>query len=150
MVIGEAPGEQEDRQGEPFVGPSGELLDNMLTAIGCNRAENVYITNVVKCRPPGNRNPREVEIAACLPYLTRQIELVAPSVILALGRFAAQTLLESSASLMSLRDQNHQVKVGEVHIPLVVTYHPAYLLRKPADKRLAWQDLKRVATLLRR
>ena len=150
MVIGEAPGEQEDLQGEPFVGPSGELLDNMLAAIGCNRFENVYITNVVKCRPPGNRNPREVEIAACLPYLTRQIELVAPSVILALGRFAAQTLLESSDNLMNLRERDHQVKVHDTHIPLVVTYHPAYLLRKPVDKRLAWQDLKRVSALLKR
>ena len=150
MVIGEAPGEQEDLQGQPFVGPSGELLDNMLAAIGCNRSDNVYITNAVKCRPPANRSPREDEMAACLPYLKRQIELVAPSVILALGRFASQTLLGSDVSLMSLREQNHQFRMGHTQVPLVVTYHPAYLLRKPVDKRLAWQDLKRVAALLRR
>lgn len=150
MVIGEAPGEQEDLQGKPFVGPSGELLDNMLSAIGCSRSDNVYITNAIKCRPPANRSPREDEIAACLPYLKRQIELVSPSVILALGRFASQTLLESSGSLMSLREQDHQLKVGDVQIPLVVTYHPAYLLRKPVDKQLAWQDLKRASALLRR
>lgn len=150
MVVGEAPGEQEDLQGMPFVGLSGELLDNMLAAIGCSRSDNVYITNAVKCRPPANRIPREDEIAACLPYLKRQIELVRPSVILALGRFASQTLLESSDSLMSLREQDHQITVGDARIPLVVTYHPAYLLRKPVDKQQAWQDLKRASALLRR
>ena len=148
MVVGEAPGEQEDRQGLPFVGRSGQLLDNMLAAIAHHRDTNVYITNVVKCRPPGNRNPDSQEIAACAPYLSRQIALIAPQVILAMGRFAAQTLLKKDASMQALRGQVHFVDVQDRQIPVVATYHPAYLLRRPVEKASAWQDLKRIEGLI--
>lgn len=142
MLVGEAPGEQEDRQGEPFVGRSGQLLDRMLTAAGLTRAEasperQVYIANVIKCRPPGNRNPLPEEAAQCEPYLLRQMALVQPQLILAMGRFAVQALLKSTEPIGRLRG-----KVHDYHgVPLVVTYHPAYLLRNPADKALAWDDL---------
>jgi uracil-DNA glycosylase len=140
LVIGEAPGAEEDRRGEPFVGAAGQLLDAMLRAIGLDRTRNVYIANVLKSRPPGNRDPRPEEVAACLPYLLRQIELLQPKLILAVGRIAAQNLLATDAPLGRLRGQVHHF--GELNTPLVVTYHPAYLLRTPADKRKAWEDLK--------
>ena len=140
MVIGEAPGAEEDRRGEPFVGRAGQLLDAMLRAIGLSRGANVYIANILKSRPPGNRDPKPEEVAACLPYLHRQIELVRPKLLLAVGRIAAQTLLSSDAPLARLRGGVHHF--GDRNTPLVVTYHPAYLLRSPADKRKAWEDLK--------
>ncbi len=137
MFIGEAPGEQEDLQGEPFVGRAGKLLDEMIRALGYRR-EQVYITNVVKCRPPGNRDPRPEEAAACAPYLKRQIDLVRPAIILAVGRIAAQHLLKTNAPLSRLRGRVHDYE----GIPLVVWYHPAYLLRNPSAKRQAYEDLK--------
>ena len=140
MVIGEAPGAEEDRRGEPFVGRAGQLLDAMLRALGLSRATNVYIANILKSRPPGNRDPRPEEVAACLPYLHRQIALVRPRLLLAVGRIAAQNLLQTDAPLGRLRGQVH--RFGQRNVPLVVTYHPAYLLRSPADKRKAWEDLK--------
>jgi uracil-DNA glycosylase len=147
MVIGEAPGAEEDRRGEPFVGRAGQLLDAMLRAIGLSRAQNVYIANVLKSRPPNNRDPRPEEVAACLPYLRRQIELVRPRLLLAVGRIAAQNLLGSEESLSRLRGRVH--RFGELNTPLVVTYHPAYLLRNPADKRKAWEDLKFARSVFR-
>ncbi|TAK41820.1 MAG: uracil-DNA glycosylase [Betaproteobacteria bacterium] len=138
MLVGEAPGAEEDRLGEPFVGQAGKLLDNMLAAIGLRRGDNVYIGNVLKCRPPGNRNPEPAEVAACSPYLLRQIELIQPKLILAMGRFAAQTLLSTEATIASLRGALH----GYAGVPLIVTYHPAYLLRNLPDKAKAWADLR--------
>ncbi len=144
MVVGEAPGEQEDLQGEPFVGPAGQLLDNMLRSLGLDRRRNVYIANVLKCRPPGNRNPQPDEIAQCEPFLRRQVALVQPRVILAMGRFAVQALLQSQEPIGRLR--------GRVHawegVPVVVTYHPAYLLRNLPDKAKAWADLCLAADLM--
>jgi uracil-DNA glycosylase len=140
MVIGEAPGAEEDRRGEPFVGRAGHLLDAMLHAIGLNRGTNVYIANVLKSRPPGNRDPKPEEVAACLPYLMRQIALLQPRLMLAVGRIAAQNLLSTDMPLGRLRGKVHHF--GELNTPLIVTYHPAYLLRTPADKRKAWEDLK--------
>lgn len=137
LFIGEAPGAEEDRLGEPFVGQAGKLLDNMLAAIGLSREENVYICNVLKCRPPGNRNPEPEEVAKCSPHLMKQIGLIQPKLIVAMGRFAAQTLLNSDASIASLRGQLHRY----AGVPLIVTYHPAYLLRNLPDKAKAWQDL---------
>ncbi len=140
LVIGEAPGAEEDRRGEPFVGRAGQLLDAMLKAIGLSRETNVYIANVLKSRPPGNRDPKPDEVAACLPYLMRQIALMQPRLILAVGRIAAQNLLRTDVPLGRLRGQVHHF--GELNTPLIVTYHPAYLLRSPGDKRKAWEDLK--------
>jgi uracil-DNA glycosylase family 4 len=140
LVIGEAPGAEEDRRGEPFVGAAGQLLDAMLRAIGLDRRHNVYIANVLKSRPPNNRDPRPEEVEACLPYLLRQIALLRPKIMLAVGRIAAQNLLATDAPLGRLRGRVHYF--GEFNTPLVVTYHPAYLLRTPADKRKAWEDLK--------
>ncbi len=140
LVIGEAPGAEEDRRGEPFVGVAGQLLDAMLKAIGLDRTRNVYIANVLKSRPPNNRDPRPEEVEACLPYLVRQIALLRPKIMLAVGRIAAQNLLGTDAPLGRLRGQVHHF--GEQRTPLVVTYHPAYLLRTPGDKRKAWEDLK--------
>jgi DNA polymerase len=137
MLIGEAPGAEEDRLGDPFVGQAGRLLDAMLAAIGLDRGTNVYIANVLKCRPPGNRNPAPEEVAKCTPHLLRQIELVRPKLILAMGRFAAQTLLGTDASIASLRGKLHRY----AGVPLIVTYHPAYLLRTLPDKAKAWEDL---------
>ncbi len=142
MIVGEAPGEQEDRQGEPFVGKSGQLLDNMLRAVGLTRAEaepaqQVYIANTIKCRPPGNRNPEPEELAQCEPFLIRQVELVQPKIILAMGRFAVQSLLRSSEPIGRLRGRVHRYQ----GVPLIVTYHPAYLLRNLEDKAKAWDDL---------
>ena len=140
MLIGEAPGAEEDRLGEPFVGRAGSLLDAMLTAAGLDRSRDVYIANVLKCRPPGNRNPEPNEVARCSPHLQQQVALLKPALLVLMGRFAAQTLLGSDAAISSLRGRVHQVVVGALKIPAVVTYHPAYLLRNPADKRLAWAD----------
>ena len=137
MLIGEAPGAEEDRLGEPFVGQAGKLLDNMLAAIDLKRGENVYIANVLKCRPPGNRNPEPDEVAKCTPFLKRQIALIQPKLIVAMGRFAAQTLLASDASIASMRGRVYRYE----GVPLIVTYHPAYLLRNLPDKSKAWQDL---------
>lgn len=142
LIVGEAPGEQEDLRGEPFVGKSGQLLDNMLAAIGLTRADGpperqVYIANTVKCRPPGNRNPEPGELAQCEPFLLRQIELLQPRIILAMGRFAVQSLLRSSEPIGKLRGRVHRYH----GLPLIVTYHPAYLLRNPSDKARAWNDL---------
>ncbi len=142
MIVGEAPGEQEDIQGEPFVGKSGQLLDNMLRAIGLTRGEaepskQVYIANTVKCRPPGNRNPEPAELAQCEAFLVRQVELVKPKIIVAMGRFAVQSLLRSSEPIGRLRGRVHQYQ----GVPLIVTYHPAYLLRNLEDKAKAWEDL---------
>ena len=147
LVIGEAPGAEEDRRGEPFVGRAGQLLDAMLKAIGLSREANVYIANVLKSRPPGNRDPKPEEVAACLPYLMGQIRLLQPKVILAVGRIAAQNLLSTDMPLGRLRGKVHHF--GELNTPLVVTYHPAYLLRTPADKRKAWEDLKFARGLFR-
>ena len=144
MVIGEAPGEQEDRQGEPFVGPAGRLLDSMLASLGLSRdpdtadpARCVYIANTLKCRPPGNRNPTADEMAQCEPFLVRQIELLQPRIILAMGRFAVQALLRTDEAVGRLRGRVHRYQ----GVPLIVTYHPAYLLRNLTDKARAWQDL---------
>jgi DNA polymerase len=137
LIIGEAPGADEDAQGEPFVGQAGKLLDAMLAAIDLKRGDKVYITNVLKSRPPGNRNPEPDEVAACRPYLLAQIELIQPKLILALGRFAAQSLLDTDEAISRLRGRVHQFQ----NVPLVVTYHPAYLLRNLPDKARAWEDL---------
>lgn len=143
LLIGEAPGAEEDARGEPFVGQAGRLLDNMLRAIDLVRSKNVYIANVLKCRPPNNRNPRPEEVERCSPYLKRQIALIQPKVILVLGRFAAQTLLNTDASISSLRGkaQRYQSAPDSPVIPVIVTYHPAYLLRTPTDKAKSWADL---------
>ncbi|MBA2723767.1 MAG: uracil-DNA glycosylase, partial [Methylibium sp.] len=167
MIVGEAPGEQEDRQGEPFVGKAGQLLDNMLRALGLHRdaggaeggeagasaasaatgdaAQRVVLANVLKCRPPMNRNPLPEEVAQCEPYLRRQVELVRPRIILAMGRFAVQSLLRTDLPIGKLRGRLHAYE----GVPLVVTYHPAYLLRNPADKARAWDDLCLARSALR-
>lgn len=137
LVVGEAPGENEDLQGEPFVGPAGKLLDNMLRALGLDRHHNVYIANVLKCRPPANRNPDPQEVAQCEPFLRRQVQLLQPRIILAMGRFAVQSLLGNNEPIGKLRGRIHSYR----EVPVVVTYHPAYLLRNPADKARAWDDL---------
>lgn len=147
FVIGEAPGADEDRQGEPFVGRAGQLLNAMLRSIGLPR-EQVFIANILKCRPPGNRDPQPEESAACTPYLTQQIELVRPSVLLAVGRISAQWLLKTDAPIGRLRGR--VLRYGESGTPLVVTYHPAYLLRSPLAKATAWADLCLVNELLSR
>ncbi len=138
MIIGEAPGAEEDRRGEPFVGRAGKLLDEMLRSVGLAR-DDVFIANLLKCRPPQNRDPAVGEAAACRSYLDRQIALLAPKLILAVGRIAAQHLLETDAPLGRLRGKKHYLNNGQ--LPVVVTYHPAYLLRSPTQKRKAWQDL---------
>ena len=137
FIVGEAPGEQEDRQGLPFVGAAGQLLDQMLLAAGLDLEKDVYIANVLKCRPPANRNPQAIEVQACQHYLHQQIQLVQPKVILALGRFAAQTLLDTDRSIGQLRNTVHTWR----NMPLIVSYHPAYLLRSLPEKAKAWQDL---------
>jgi uracil-DNA glycosylase family 4 len=159
MVVGEAPGEQEDKQGEPFVGKAGQLLDNMLAAIGLSRGEpapvpgegpagperRVFIANVLKCRPPGNRNPEPEEVAQCEPFLRRQVELVKPRIILAMGRFAVQSLLQTTEPIGRLRGKPHRY----AGVPVIVTYHPAYLLRNLPDKARAWEDLCLARELMR-
>jgi len=143
MFIGEGPGSEEDRLGEPFVGPAGQLLDKIIGAMGFGRS-SVYIANVVKCRPPGNRNPEPAEVGACLPYLEQQIEAIAPDVMVALGAVAARALLETESSVGRLRGHFHD-RGG---IPVRVTYHPAYLLRNPAEKRKVWEDMQAVMAKL--
>ena len=145
LVIGEAPGADEDREGEPFVGRAGQLLNRMLAAIGLPR-QQVYIANILKCRPPGNRDPRPEEVLRCQPYLMRQIELIGPRLILAVGRISAQTLLGTNLPLGRLRGR--WLELGPRSIPLRVTYHPAYLLRSPDQKARAWEDLTAVARRL--
>jgi uracil-DNA glycosylase family 4 len=165
LIVGEAPGEQEDLQAKPFVGPSGHLLDNMLKAIGQHRVgsqapgagtqPHVYITNVLKCRPPGNRNPEPQEVVQCAPFLQRQIELLRPRVIVAMGRFATQSLLQGLVAdvervpLGKLRGRPYRYQVGSATVPVVVTYHPAYLLRNLAAKAQAWDDLCLALQLMR-
>jgi len=145
LIIGEAPGQEEDRQGEPFVGQAGKLLDGMLAALDMQRNRDVFIANVLKCRPPGNRNPEPFEVAQCAPFLHRQVALVNPALIVLMGRFAAQAILDTDASIASLRGKVHRYR----GIPAVVTYHPAYLLRNLTDKAKSWEDLlfaRRTAT----
>jgi len=137
LFVGEAPGAEEDAKGEPFVGQAGRLLDSMLAALGMNRTKAVYIANVLKCRPPGNRAPTPLEVEACLPYLDRQIALIQPKLIVALGKSAATTMLHVEATIASLRGRVHRYQ----GVPLIVTYHPAYLLRNLPDKAKAWEDL---------
>jgi DNA polymerase len=137
LLIGEGPGAEEDARGEPFVGPAGRLLDNMLAALGLKRGRDVYIANIVKCRPPGNRVPEPQEAAQCEPFLLRQVALIAPRLIVALGKTAASNLLRTDAAIGSLRGRLHDFR----GTPLLVTYHPAYLLRNPADKAKAWEDM---------
>jgi uracil-DNA glycosylase len=149
MIVGEAPGEQEDAQGEPFVGQAGKLLDNMLAAIGLTRAEappaqQVFIANTLKCRPPRNRNPQPDELAACRPYLLRQVALLQPRIIVAMGRFAVSAMLGSDEAIGRLRGRVH--RFGDV--PMIVTYHPAYLLRQLGDKAKAWEDLCLAASVV--
>jgi DNA polymerase len=139
MIIGEAPGADEDRQGEPFVGRAGQLLNSMLLAIGLRR-EQVFIANILKCRPPHNRDPKPEEVSCCMPYLQRQIDLVNPGMILCVGRIAAQNLLATDTPIGKLRGSVH--RLGARQRPVVVTYHPAYLLRSPGEKRKAWSDLQ--------
>jgi DNA polymerase len=137
LLVGEAPGAEEDRQGEPFVGQAGKLLDNMLAAIQLQRGKNVYIANVLKCRPPQNRDPQGEEVVKCDPFLKRQVELIKPRLIIALGKFAAQSLLNSESTISAMRGKLH-----DFHgVPVIVTYHPAYLLRNLPDKARAWEDL---------
>jgi len=145
LVIGEAPGAEEDKQGEPFVGAAGQLLNAMLQAIGLNRGQ-VYIANIVKCRPPGNRNPAKSETAACRQYLDRQIELIQPKAILSVGGVSAHNLLFTDEPVGRLRQRPHHY--GKHNIPLLATYHPAYLLRSPAEKAKVWQDLQKLVQLM--
>jgi DNA polymerase len=147
LIVGEAPGAEEDRRGEPFVGRAGQLLDAMLGAISLSRDE-VYIANILKCRPPNNRDPRPTEAEACTPYLERQIALLQPKVILALGRIAAQWLLQSDSPIGRLRGK--QLSFGNPETPLVASYHPAYLLRSPAAKAKSWEDLRLVRQILQK
>jgi DNA polymerase len=149
LFIGEGPGAEEDARGEPFVGQAGRLLDAMLTAIGLGRGEDVYIANAVKCRPPGNRTPENAEMAACFPYLKRQIALIQPRLIVLLGRAAVNAVLGEERSLASLRGKALTYRDGDHEIPALVTYHPAYLLRNLPDKAKAWEDLCRARALMR-
>lgn len=144
MFIGEAPGAEEDRQGKPFVGRAGQLLTEMLRAIGLSRDE-VFIANILKSRPPGNRDPEASEVTACIPFLQMQIKLIQPKLLVALGRIAAQNLLKTKTSLSRLRGQIHYFE----SIPLLATYHPAYLLRTPQDKIKAYEDLKKIRAIVR-
>jgi uracil-DNA glycosylase len=144
MIVGEAPGENEDKRGEPFVGKAGQLLDAMLAAIGKKRGEGVYIANVIKCRPPGNRNPEADEIAACAPYLKRQIGLAQPKLLLAAGKFSAQTLLNREDTVGAMRASGGSYE----SVPVVVTYHPSYLLRSPLEKAKAWDDLMKAKAIV--
>lgn len=146
LVVGEGPGAEEDRRGEPFVGRAGQLLDAMLAAIGHDRAHNAYIANVVKCRPPNNRDPAPDEVEACRPFLDAQIDMLKPRLILAVGRVAAQRLLNTEEPLSRLRGRVH--RYGPAEVPVWVSYHPAYLLRSPREKAKAWEDLKRVHALV--
>jgi len=144
VFVGEGPGREEDERGEPFVGEAGRLLDRILLAMGLQR-QDVYICNVVKCRPPGNRDPEPAEIAACEPFLVRQLQVIQPKVIVALGKFAAQTLLQQQTPISRMRGRWHSYQ----GIPLMPTFHPAYLLRTPQGKREVWEDMKQVMARLR-
>ena len=144
LFIGEAPGAEEDRRGEPFVGRSGQLLDQMLAAIGQSR-ETVFIANIIKCRPPNNRDPKPDEAAACRGYLKRQIEIVNPKIIIAVGKISAQNLLGTDSPVGRLRGKRHSFG----NVPLVVTYHPAYLLRSPSQKRKSWDDFRLARSIVR-
>jgi uracil-DNA glycosylase family 4 len=139
LIIGEAPGADEDKQGEPFVGRAGKLLNSMLLAMGLQR-EQVFIANILKCRPPNNRDPKAEEVVACEAYLRQQIELIKPKIILAVGRIAAQNLLKVDTPIGKMRGNRYQYPDSE--LPVIVTYHPAYLLRSPREKRKVWEDLK--------
>lgn len=141
VVVGEAPGAEEDARGEPFVGQAGQLLDHMLATLGLQRGVQVFIANVLKCRPPGNRDPLPEEVQQCAPFLERQLMLLNPKIVLVAGRFAAQTLLATDTAIGKLRGRVHYMTIAERRIPVVATYHPAYLLRNPADKAKAWADL---------
>jgi DNA polymerase len=145
MIVGEAPGAEEDLRGEPFVGRAGQLLNSMLRAVGLTR-DRVYIANVLKCRPPQNRDPLAAEAGECMPYLERQIELLRPRIMLVVGRIAAQNLLRTDERIGNLRQRAHEF--GAARVPLVVTYHPAYLLRSPKEKSKAWEDLKFARALI--
>ena len=144
MIVGEAPGENEDKRGEPFVGKAGQLLDAMLASVGKKRGDGVYIANVIKCRPPGNRNPEPDEIAACAPYLKRQIALAQPKLLLAAGKFSAQTLLNREDTVGAMRATGGRFEA----VPVVVTYHPSYLLRSPLEKAKAWDDLMKARAIV--
>lgn len=148
VVVGEAPGAEEDRRGEPFVGEAGQLLDAMLHSVGMSRSRGVFIVNVLKCRPPGNRDPAPDEVRECSRYLQAQLALLAPRLVLAMGRFAAHTLLGTDEKIGLLRQRTHHIDIDGQPVPLVVSYHPAYLLRSPAQKRLGWQDLCRARALV--
>ncbi|MEZ5741096.1 MAG: uracil-DNA glycosylase [Burkholderiaceae bacterium] len=148
VVVGEAPGAEEDRRGEPFVGEAGQLLDAMLEAVGMSRARGVFILNVLKCRPPGNRDPAPEEVRECNRFLQAQLTLLAPRLVLAMGRFAAHTLLGTDEKIGQLRQREHRIDIDGRPVPLVVSYHPAYLLRSPVQKRLGWQDLCRARALV--
>ena len=148
MVIGEGPGADEDRTGRPFVGKAGQLLDKMLDSIGLSRKENCFIGNMVKCRPPGNRDPGPDEIAACYPYLERQITLLRPQIILCAGRVAAQNLLKTSTGINALRGEIMELKIGKTSIPVLCTFHPSAILRDDFLKRPAWEDLKLLRSFL--
>jgi DNA polymerase len=141
LVIGEAPGADEDQQGEPFVGRAGQLLNEMLRAAGRQR-EQVYIANILKCRPPNNRDPQPSEVDSCMPFLQRQISMLKPALILVVGRIAAQNLFQTDTPIGKLRGRVHSYRYGETDIPVVVTYHPAYLLRSPRQKSKSWEDLQ--------
>ena len=141
LVIGEAPGANEDAQGQPFVGEAGRLLDAMLSSVGASRDSGVFILNVLKCRPPGNRDPAPAEVASCSAFLQRQVALLKPDLIFSMGRFAAQALLQTDQGIGALRQRVHEVAIGSLNVPLVVGYHPAYLLRRPEEKARAWQDI---------
>ena len=145
LIIGEAPGAEEDRQGEPFVGRAGQLLNSMLMAVGLQR-EQVFITNILKCRPPNNRDPRPEEVASCEPYLQRQIELIKPKIVLCVGRIAAQNLLKVDTPIGKMRGKKYSYE--PLNIPVVVTYHPAYLLRSPTQKSKSWDDLLLAKSLM--
>ena len=140
VIVGEAPGRDEDIQGKPFVGKSGELLENILMALGLQRGKDVAIINVLKCRPPNNRDPHPEEIAMCRPYLERQLSLLSPKVVILSGRIAAHALLGTEASMKQLRQTPHTLTINGVETPVIVTYHPSYLLRSPSDKLEAWRD----------
>ncbi len=148
VIVGEAPGRDEDLQGKPFVGKSGELLENILRALGLKRGTDVAIINVLKCRPPNNRDPHDNEIAACATFLTRQLELLDPKVIVLSGRIASHALLKTQAATGKLRGQTHLIEVNGRQVPTVVTYHPSYLLRSPTEKICAWRDFNLAKKLL--
>ncbi len=142
MFVGEAPGAEEDKKGEPFVGRAGQLLDKIFAAMGLSRERGIYIANILKCRPPENRDPQPDEVEMCMPFLLRQIESISPRAICCLGRIAAQNLLGTDATLGKLRDRVHHFQVAGRDVPVIVTYHPAYLLRNPEAKKPVWEDMK--------